>query len=134
MALATITLKVHIQYQDQFGVWRHYQTQHHQPSAFRTATQRAHATGKRHRLVDEDGCLLERAAQVGRREKLHTTLLRTHARTHTHTHTHTHRVHEKGRTVIHINGRGTVSALFRGRKRRLLLRQRGMNQKPHALD
>jgi len=59
MASATITLKVHIQYQDQFGVWRHYQTQHHQPSAFRTATQRAHSTGKRHRLVDEHGYLLD---------------------------------------------------------------------------
>lgn len=59
MASATITLKVHIQYQDQHGYWKHYQTQHHQPSAFRKATQRAHATGKRHRLVDEDECLID---------------------------------------------------------------------------
>jgi len=59
MATATITLKVHIQFQYQHGVWRHYQTQHHQQSAFRTATQRSHSTGKRHRLVDEDGCLLD---------------------------------------------------------------------------
>ena len=59
MASATITLKVHIQYQDQHGYWKHSNTQHHQPLAFKKATQRANATGRRHRLIDEDGCLLD---------------------------------------------------------------------------
>jgi hypothetical protein len=49
------TLKIHIQYQDQFGVWHHYQTMHHQPSAFRAAQKRSESTGKRHRLVGESG-------------------------------------------------------------------------------
>jgi len=48
-----------IQWQDQFGRWQHYQTQHNQPSAYRTAKQRARSTGKRHRLVDAQGNLLD---------------------------------------------------------------------------
>ena len=55
----------------------------------------------RFRLGNEDGCLLERAAQVGRREKLHTTLLRTHA----HTHTHTHIPRARKRTHSHTHQR-----------------------------
>jgi hypothetical protein len=51
--------KIKIEYQDQFGRWQHYQTQHHQPSAYRTAQQRARSTGKRHRLVDDQGNLLD---------------------------------------------------------------------------
>ena len=52
-------MRIHIQWQDLFGHWQHYQTQHHQPSAFRTAQQRARSTGKRHRLVDDSGRLLD---------------------------------------------------------------------------
>lgn len=52
-------MKIHIQVQNQFGGWQHFQTMNHQPSAFRTAQNRAKSTGKRHRLVDDDGSLLE---------------------------------------------------------------------------
>jgi len=52
-------MKVNIQYQDQFGKWQHYSSTHHQPSAFKTAQNRAKSTGKRHRLVDESGNLLD---------------------------------------------------------------------------
>ena len=52
-------MKVNIEYQDQFFRWHHYQTMHHVPSAARTAMNRANSTGKRHRLVDEDGGLLD---------------------------------------------------------------------------
>ncbi len=52
-------MTINIEYQDQFGRWRHYQTQHHQPSAYRTAQSRARTTGKRHRLVDDNGRLLD---------------------------------------------------------------------------
>jgi len=52
-------VKIHIEYQDQFAVWHHYQTMHHQPTAFRTAKQRAASTKKRHRLVTDDGNLLD---------------------------------------------------------------------------
>ena len=54
-----MTTKIIIQWQDQFGRWQHYQIQHHQPSAYRTAKQRARSTGKRHRLVDAQGNLLD---------------------------------------------------------------------------
>jgi hypothetical protein len=51
--------KIHIQYQDQVGAWKHYTTKHHQGDAYRTAANRAKSTGKRHRLVDENGNLLD---------------------------------------------------------------------------
>lgn len=51
--------KVIIQWQDQFGKWHRLQEQHNQASAYRTALQRARTTGKRHRLVDESGALLD---------------------------------------------------------------------------
>ena len=51
--------KIDIQYQDQFGKWRHLQTKHHQGDAYRTAANRARSTGKRHRLVDDRGNLLD---------------------------------------------------------------------------
>ena len=52
-------MKVHIQWEDQFRRFQHYQTMNHLPSARRTAEQRARSTGKRHRLVDNDGRLLD---------------------------------------------------------------------------
>jgi uncharacterized protein YbdZ (MbtH family) len=51
--------KVIIEYQDQFSVWRRYTEMHHEPSAFRTAQNRARQKGVRHRLVDADGRLLD---------------------------------------------------------------------------
>ena len=51
--------KVFIQYQDIFGHWKHLSMSHHSPSAYKSAQNRASNTGKRHRLVDEDGRLLD---------------------------------------------------------------------------
>ena len=42
--------KVIIEWQNQFGGWYRFQEQHREPSAYRTAKQRARRTGKRHRL------------------------------------------------------------------------------------
>jgi len=47
--------KVIIEWQNQFGGWYRFQEQHHEPSAYRTAKR----TGKRHRLVDTDGRVLD---------------------------------------------------------------------------
>tara|TARA_Y100001978_G_C23613093_1_gene394561 strand:+ start:528 stop:701 length:174 start_codon:yes stop_codon:yes gene_type:complete len=52
-------VKISIEWQDQFFRWHHYQTCHHQQSAYRTAQFRARSTKKRYRLVDEDGRLLD---------------------------------------------------------------------------
>ena len=52
-------IKVHIQYQDQFKKWKHYQTKHHAADAYRTAENRSKRTGLRHRLVDDDGRVLD---------------------------------------------------------------------------
>ena len=51
--------KVFIQWQDQFGRWQHYTSMYHQPSAYRTAQQRAIRQNKRYRLIDENGTLLD---------------------------------------------------------------------------
>ena len=48
-----------LQYQDQFGRWHRYQEKHNEGDAFRTAKARAKATGKRFRIVDADGRLLD---------------------------------------------------------------------------
>jgi len=52
-------VKFVIQYQNQFFKWQAYQTQHGQTSAYRTATQRAKQTGKKHKIVDENGNLVD---------------------------------------------------------------------------
>ena len=52
-------MKIHIQYQDQFGSWKHYQTKQNEADAFRVASRRAQSTGKRHRLLSGDGNLLD---------------------------------------------------------------------------
>ena len=51
--------KIDIQDQDQFGRWRHLQIKHNEGDAHRSASNRARSTGKRHRLVDQDGTLLD---------------------------------------------------------------------------
>ena len=50
--IALSQMKYHIQWEDQFSKWQHYQTQHHLPSAVRTAKSRYKSTGKRQRVVD----------------------------------------------------------------------------------
>ena len=51
--------RVIIQWQNQFGRWQRYQEKHNEADAYRTAHARARSTGKRHRLVDADGRLLD---------------------------------------------------------------------------
>jgi len=51
--------KIDIQYQDQFGYWKHFQTKHNEQDAYRTAVNRARSTGKRYRLMDQNGNLLD---------------------------------------------------------------------------
>jgi hypothetical protein len=51
--------RIHIEVQNQFGRWQHVQTMHNEANAFRTAQQRARSSGKRYRLVDDDGQLLD---------------------------------------------------------------------------
>jgi hypothetical protein len=48
-----------IQWQDQFGRWHHYQTKQNQADAYRVAQRRADATARRHRLIDENGGILD---------------------------------------------------------------------------
>ena len=52
-------MKVHIQWEDQFRHFHHLQTMNHLPTARRTAEQRARSTNKRHRILDENGALLD---------------------------------------------------------------------------
>ncbi len=52
-------MTINIEYQDQFGRWKHYQTKQNQADAYRVAQRRAETTGKRHRLVDGAGHLLD---------------------------------------------------------------------------
>lgn len=49
--------KIDIEYLDQFGYWKHYQTMHHEANARRSAQSRARSTGKRHRLMCENQLL-----------------------------------------------------------------------------
>jgi hypothetical protein len=52
-------MSINIEWQDQFGYWRHYQTKQNQADAYRVAKRRSQSTGKRHRLVDDGGRLLD---------------------------------------------------------------------------
>ena len=51
--------RIVIQWQDQFGRWQRFQEKHNQADAFRTAQARARSTGKRHRLIDQAGHLID---------------------------------------------------------------------------
>lgn len=51
--------RIIIQWQDQFGRWHRFQEKHNQADAYRTAAARARSTGRRHRLVDECGQVLD---------------------------------------------------------------------------
>ena len=48
-----------IQWRDQFGNYRNYQTQHGRTSAYSTAETKARQTGKVYRIVDGDGNLVD---------------------------------------------------------------------------
>ena len=57
---ALAQMKFVLQYQDQFGKWHRYQEKHDEGDAYRTAKTRARATGKRFRIVDGEGNLIDR--------------------------------------------------------------------------
>ena len=52
-------MTINIEWQDQHGYWHPYQTKQNHVDAYRVAQRRAASTGKRHRLVDGDGRLLD---------------------------------------------------------------------------
>lgn len=52
-------MKIFIQYQDLWGNWKQFTTMHNEANAFRVAARRAQSTGKRHRLVDDSGRLID---------------------------------------------------------------------------
>jgi hypothetical protein len=52
-------MTINIEWQDQHSNWHHYQTKHNQVDAYRVAKRRAESTGKRYRLVDDQGRLLD---------------------------------------------------------------------------
>jgi len=52
-------MTINIEWQDQFTRWHHYQSKQNQADAYRVAQGRAESTGKRHRLMDGDGHLLD---------------------------------------------------------------------------
>jgi hypothetical protein len=54
-------MTINIEWQDQNGNWKHYQSKQNQADAYRVAKLRAESTGKRHRLVDADGRLIDLA-------------------------------------------------------------------------
>ncbi len=58
-APALAQMKFVLQYQDQFGKWHRYQEKHNEGDSYRTAKSRAAATGKRFRIVDGDGRLID---------------------------------------------------------------------------
>ena len=58
-APAFAQMKFVLQYQDQFGKSHRYQEKHNEGDASRTAKARAKATGKRFRIVDSDGRLID---------------------------------------------------------------------------
>ena len=51
--------KYPIQWQDQFGRWQHFQTKTNEADTFRTMKRRATTTGKRHRMTDDAGRMLD---------------------------------------------------------------------------
>jgi hypothetical protein len=51
--------KMHLQYQDQVGAWKHLATKHNQGDVSRTDASFAKSKGKRHCFVGEDGNLLD---------------------------------------------------------------------------
>ncbi len=52
-------MKVFIEYQDAWGKWIRYTTLNHPPTASLQANRRAASTGKRHRLTDSSGAVLD---------------------------------------------------------------------------
>ena len=53
------SMTINIEWQDQNGNWHHYQSKQNQADAYRVAQRRAESSKKRHRLLDDDGRLLD---------------------------------------------------------------------------
>ena len=58
-APALAQMKFVLQYQDQFGSWKRWGEKHNEGDAYRTTKARAKATGKRFRIVDGNGNLID---------------------------------------------------------------------------
>ena len=58
-APALAQMKFIVQYEDQFSKWHRFPEKHNEADAVRTAKARAKATGKRFRVVDADGRLID---------------------------------------------------------------------------
>lgn len=52
-------MKYHIYWQDQFGRWHHYQEKNNEADTYRVMSRRASSTGKRHKMTDDCGTLLD---------------------------------------------------------------------------
>jgi len=52
-------MTINIEWQDQKGYWRHFQSKQNQTDAYRVAQRRAESTKKRHRLVNDAGNLMD---------------------------------------------------------------------------
>ena len=52
-------MRVIIYYADQFNHWKRYTEMNHLPSAVKTAQLRAKNTNKRHKIVSNDGVMLD---------------------------------------------------------------------------
>jgi len=52
-------IRTEIWWQDQFGRWHHLQTKHNEADAYRVASRRAQSTGKRHKITDAGGNLID---------------------------------------------------------------------------
>ena len=52
-------MTINIEWQEQNGNWHHYQSKQNQADAYRVAKRCAESTKKRHRLVDDDGRLID---------------------------------------------------------------------------
>ena len=51
--------RIKIEWQNNVGRWQYFQTRANEADAYRSARNRARSTRQRHRLVDEDGRLLD---------------------------------------------------------------------------
>tara|TARA_B100001996_G_scaffold227237_1_gene175018 strand:- start:119 stop:283 length:165 start_codon:yes stop_codon:yes gene_type:complete len=52
-------MKIFIEEQRQFGNWVQFSTKHNEADAYRVASRRASSTGKRMRLIDETGRVVD---------------------------------------------------------------------------
>ena len=52
-------MKYHIYWEDQFSKWKRYGTMHSLPTAIQTAKRRTNNTGKRHKITDDSGGLVD---------------------------------------------------------------------------